>query len=202
MGKKKYTDRIIEFAQKSVVFRSRDIEILIGDKEYAHLILHNIVGQGRLFRIVKSCYSMYNDPMLSVFCFRPAYIGLQTALSLYNLWEQETIPVIISGKKIKIGIRHILGYNVMIHRIDPSYIFGINFIEYGDFYLPVSDLEKTLLDFIYFNIKLDREVQTRILENIDSNILLKYITLYKPKTKLRIRQQLKNSSSDINLIEL
>jgi predicted transcriptional regulator of viral defense system len=71
-------------------------------------------------------------------------------MSLHNLWEQETNPIIITVRKVRTGVREVLGQNVWVRRISPRYFFGYNYLTSGEFLLPVSDLEKTLIDMIYF----------------------------------------------------
>lgn len=47
--------------------------------------------------------------------------------------------------------REVLGTNIVLRHIKQDYFFGIKFLKHEDFYLPVSDMEKTILDFICFN---------------------------------------------------
>ena len=42
---------------------------------------------------------------------------------------------------------------------------GFDYINYGGIFVPVSDVEKTLLDFTYYGISLDRETLSA-LENV------------------------------------
>lgn len=150
MGRIKYLSKIREFLKKTPVISARDIEFIVASKEYAHLLLHNLTKKGEIYRLTKGYYSKEPDPILSVFCFKPAYLGLQEALSLHNLWEQETVPVIVTARKAREGIRHVLSNNVIIRRIPSKYFFGFELLKYGDFFIPVSDIEKTLIDLIYF----------------------------------------------------
>jgi len=66
----------MEVINTTPVFRSRDIEKIIGNKEYAQLTLHLLNRRGFIHRLQKDCYSRYSDPTLTVYCFKPAYIGL------------------------------------------------------------------------------------------------------------------------------
>jgi len=178
MGKKKYLDIVVRFIDTTSVFRARDIEKIIGNKEYAHLILHILSRRGLIHRLQKDCYSRYSDPTLTVYCFKPAYIGLQEALSLHGLWEQETITIIITVRKVRVGIKNILGNNVLIRRIHPKYFFGIELIEYGEAYIPISDIEKTIIDMIYFNQPMDGKIYRQARRKMDKEKLKKYINRY------------------------
>ena len=121
--------------------------------------------------------------MLSVFCFKPAYIGLQDALSFHNLWEQETIPIILTTRKLRQGIRKILGLNVMIRRIGSKYFFGFEYQKDGDFYFPYSDIEKTFIDMIYFKENISEEVIAEFKKRLDKNKLKRYLKIYQKKTR-------------------
>ncbi|MHA1853248.1 MAG: type IV toxin-antitoxin system AbiEi family antitoxin domain-containing protein [Candidatus Heimdallarchaeaceae archaeon] len=151
MGKIIHLKELKEKLKLTPVFRTKDVELIIKNKNYTYLILHNLLKRGEIKRITKSWYSWQDDPTLTVFCFKPAYIGLQEALSIYNLWEQETNVVIITPRKVRSGIREFFGTNIIIHRISPKYFFGFDYLKYGDFFIPVSDIEKTLIDLVYFN---------------------------------------------------
>ena len=178
MGKIKYLPKIKEFLEKTPAFSARDIELIVKNKRYAHLLLHNLVKKGEIYRLTKGCYSKESDPILAVFCFKPAYLGLQEALSLDNLWEQETNPVIITARKAREGVRQALGNNIVIYRISPRYFFGFELFKYGDFFLPVSDIEKTLIDLVYFKNIPSEKTLREIKKRIQSAKLNSYLKRY------------------------
>jgi predicted transcriptional regulator of viral defense system len=166
MQKDKHIAKIRDFIKRTPVFSSKDIERIVKDKNYAHFILSKLTKKEEIFRLTKGFYSAFNDPTFSVFCFKPSYLGLYDALSLRNLWEQETNTTIITIKKVRTGIRKILETNVIIKRIKPKYFFGFDYIKYDNFYIPVSDLEKTLIDLIYFK----EPLTWQILRNLKNKI--------------------------------
>jgi len=188
MGKIIHINKIREFIKSVPVFRVRDIELLVGNRNYAHLILHKLAKKGEIKRVVKGWYSLHDDPIVSVFCFKPAYVGLQEALSLHNLWEQETNVVIITTKKVRVGIREILGNNVILRTIEPKYFFGFDLIRYENFFVPVSDIEKTLIDFVYFKENLARETLREIIKRIDKQKLIEYLKKYPSKFRQKVRK--------------
>jgi predicted transcriptional regulator of viral defense system len=178
MGKVKYLPEIMELFKKTPVVTTRDIKLYLKQKGYSYLLLSNLVKQGKIKRITKGFFTIHDDPLTSVFCFRPAYVGLQEALSIHNLWEQETNVVIVTTRKVRIGIHEIFGSNVLVHRINPKYFFGFTLLKYGEFFIPVSDVEKTLLDFIYFKQPLSKGTISEIKKNLDANKLKKYLKVY------------------------
>lgn len=190
MGKKIYIERVRDFIGLTPVFRGEDIERIVKDKRYAHLMLYILTKKGEINRLSKDCYSRYGDPIIAVYCFRPAYIGLQEALSIHGLWEQETITIILTVRRARVGIRKILNSNIMIRRISPKYFFGFELIPYNNIYIPVSDIEKTLIDIVYFNERIDKSIYREIKEKINIQKLNNYLTYYQPRIKKKIEELL------------
>lgn len=190
MGKKKYIQDVERLFKKSPIVSLGSIERIIGNKksEYAKQLTRNLIRKGKTKRITKGYYTAYDEVSLAVFCFKPAYLGLQDALSFHNVWEQETIPVIITTKKVRQGLRKIFGVNVLIRRIVKKYFFGFDYYKEGDFYFPYSDIEKTLIDMVYFREKLSEE----LLENFSKMIDKKKLKMYAKKYPLRTRSKIMN----------
>jgi len=182
MGKKKYLDKIQELLRKSPVVDADSIIRIVRSgknvKQYHKQLIRNLVIGGKIKRLAKGCYTAHEDTSLAVFCFKPAYLGLQDALSIHNLWEQETIPVIITVRKVRNGIRSISGANALIRRIDKKYFFGYAYIKQGDFYFPVSDVEKTFIDMVYYNENISNELVASIKKRIDRKKLKSYLKRY------------------------
>ncbi|MEM7816262.1 MAG: hypothetical protein QXN71_04025 [Candidatus Aenigmatarchaeota archaeon] len=134
-------------------------------------------------------YTIYDDPSVFVYCIKPAYLGLQDAMSFHNLWEQETSPIIITTRKVVPGTRVILGSNVGVRRIQPKHFFGYDYVKWSDgFFLPVSDIEKTSIDMVYFR-ELRKDMIKLFRNKIDADKLKKYLKAYKrrfAKTVLKI----------------
>lgn len=194
MGKEKYVSSILELFKKTPVVSSRDIMMMVRKSKknsYGHLLVHNLIKSRRIKKIVKGFYTVHEDPIVSVYCFKPSYIGLQDALSLHNLWEQESNVVIITSRKIRTGIRRILESNVILHNIKPKYMFGFQLMKYGDFFVPVSDMEKTLIDFVYFGERLDSETVKSVKRNIDIRKMDKYLKQYPKRIKDKVLKILK-----------
>ncbi|MEM2989455.1 MAG: hypothetical protein QXU06_06065 [Candidatus Bathyarchaeia archaeon] len=188
MGKVIHLDRVREFARSTPIFRARDIGLIVKDGGYSGLILHKLARRGEVNRVVKGWYSIHDDPIVSVFCFRPAYIGMQEALSLRGIWEQETNVVILTTRRVRVGVRDILGSNVVLHRLDKKYFFGFELLRYDRFFIPVSDLEKTLIDLVYFNEVPGRDVLREIEKGLDRRRLGEYLARYPTRFGERVRR--------------
>lgn len=195
MGKEKYKKDVMELFRKSPVLDYKSIERILKSKGeikgYGKQFIRNLILSGEIKRLTKGYYTIHDEISLSVFCFTPSYLGLQDALSVYNLWEQETIPIIITSKKVRTGIRKIFGSNVEIRRINIKYIFGINYITQGNFYLPYSNIEKTLIDMVYFNEYMSEEVIENLKKKIDMKKLNSYLNFYSKRIKGKVMKILK-----------
>ncbi len=184
MGAVKHKDIIRNFFRRTPVADISSLKRRINVKSnYVSLMLNQMVKKKEVYRLTRGFYSLHNDPTLAVFCFKPAYLGLQEALSIHNLWEQETNTIVLTTKTVREGIRNIAGNKVILKRLPKKLFFGVEYRQYGDFYLPVSDIEKTLLDLIYFQQPIDKELLQKFKENINLKKLKQYLSYYDQKTK-------------------
>jgi predicted transcriptional regulator of viral defense system len=186
----KYKKGIYDHFYKSKVFSLRDVRILFKDKniskDYSKCLTSNLLKSNKINKITKGKYTFQDDIIYTGFAFTPFYYGLQEALSLYNLHEQETNLVIITTNKIKPGVREIMNTNVCLRRLDSKYFFGFDFIKYYDIEIPVSDIEKTLIDFVYYKEYLSMEVINNIKKKINMNKLNKYLLKYPKHIKEKV----------------
>jgi predicted transcriptional regulator of viral defense system len=190
MGKEKYQKEIEGLFKKSPVLDARSIARVIRSKkqvrQYDKQLIRNLVLRGGIKRLTKGYYTIYDDPSLAVFCFSPAYLGLQDALSFHNLWEQETIPVVITSRRVRPGIRDVLGANVLVRRLDKRYLFGFDYYKQGEVYVPYSNVEKTLIDMVYFREGMGDETIRQIAERLDRKRLRSYLGVYPKGMRERV----------------
>ncbi len=187
MGKIKHIGKIRALCMKTPVITMQSIKNIIGkDRSYAKVLVHNMVKRRELFRITKGKYSIHDDPSLAVFCFKPAYLGLQDALSIHNIWEQETIPIILTTHIIREGKREILGTNVLLYRLPLQYFFGIEYKIYGDFHVPVSDIEKTFIDLVFFEQPISKDILSVFRKVCVKKKIKEYAKLYPPEVRKKV----------------
>lgn len=193
MGKIKYVNDIRRFFKESPVVDIESLKKFIKkkNKDYIHLLINNLLKKGEIRKITKGFYSIYEDPSLIVFCFKPSYLSLQNAMSFHNLWEQETNPIVVTTRNLRKGIRKVFDRNVFIRRIDKKYIFGFEYYKDGDFHFPYSDIEKTFIDMIYFRQPLDKEVIDNFRKKIDKKKLKDYLKRYPERFKKMVTRRLK-----------
>ncbi|MBI4447487.1 hypothetical protein HY643_00760 [Candidatus Woesearchaeota archaeon] len=190
MGREKYLKEIKSLFAKSPVVSAKSINRLIQSKkkvkQYNKQLIRNLLLKGAIKKLAKGFYTIHGDPSLAVFCFEPAYLGLQDALSAYNLWEQETIPIIITSKKVRQGIRKILGANVLIRRMEKKYLFGFDYAKSGELYYPVADVEKTFIDMVYFKQRMDKDLLGNFKKRINKEKLKSYLKKYPKPMQTKI----------------
>ena len=189
MGREKHLKNVLALFKKSPVVNYRSIEMIAG-KQYAKQLIRNLVLKGEIKKLAKGHYTIHDENSLSVFCFKPGYLGLQDALSFHNLWEQETIPIIITSRRVRQGIRKVMGSNVLIRRIDKKYLFGFDYYEQSGLYLPYSDVEKTLIDMVYFNENISGETLHNIIRKIDRKRLDSYLKTYPSRIRMKVLKYL------------
>jgi len=200
MGKQIHLNKIVRLFDKSPVVDFRSIERVVGVKKkssYTKLLISNLLKKGKIHKIGKGVYSKFPESSLSVFVFKPAYLGLQSALSFHNLWEQETIPVILTTKKVRRGPRKVMGSNILVKNVDKKYFFGFNYCKEGDFYLPYSDVEKTFIDLVVFNQKISLETIAKMRGKIDKKKLTRYLMKYSNKMRGKIEKKFGKMTSSI-----
>ena len=193
MGKVKYIMDIRKFFRESPVVDIGSLKKFMKrkNKNYIYLLINNLLKRGEIKKITKGFYTIHEDPSLIVFCFKPAYLGLQNAMSFHNLWEQETNPVVVTVKNVRRGIRSVFGRNTLVRKIDKRYIFGFEYYKDGDFYFPYSDIEKTFIDLIYFKEHLDDEAINNFKEKLNMKKLKEYLKRYPLRFRKLVLRRLK-----------
>ena len=162
----------------------------IGDA-YLKRLVNYLMNSGELKRITKGTYTLHDEMTVVGFAFQPFYYGLENALTIRKLWEQGTNPIVITPKKARTGIRKFGGSNYVVQRIGKKLFFGYELIKYYDFWIPVSDPEKTLLDFVYFKHYLRADVSKKLKCMIQKKKLTAYLKRYAPDFKRKFLETLK-----------
>jgi len=199
MGTRIYLDQIERLFEKSPVVDFKSIERIVRARKgrsrssYAKLMVSNLLKKGRIHKVGKGYYSKHDESSLAVFAFRPAYLGLQSALSYFGVWEQETIPIILTTKKVRRGIRQVLGTNVLVRNIGLKYFFGTKLVKEGDFYLPYADLEKTFIDFIVFNEPIEGCALEALIKRVNRKKIERYLQKYPKKIREKIEKYFKRA---------
>ncbi|NYZ78134.1 hypothetical protein H0N96_01910 [Candidatus Micrarchaeota archaeon] len=191
----KYVNEFLKRFSDRVVFTATDARVFLtslgASGNYTNVFLTNLVKSKRAKRLKKGVYSFRDDPTLASFAFTPSYHGLQDALSIHGLWEQETIPVIITPKRVRQGVRTMLGGKVLVRRIARKMFFGFESVKYRDCWINVSDVEKTLVDLAYFKQPVSAEVAREARKRVDERKMREYLEKTPRNVKNRVLKLLK-----------
>jgi len=189
----KYAHEFRERFSQRRVFTARDVAIYFGGKklssQYRSVFLHNLEKKGEIRRIKRGVYTFSFEIACVGFAYSPFYYGLQDALSVHNLWEQEANPIVITPTKARQGLHLFDGNNYIVRRISRKIFFGFSQMKQGGQFVPVSDVEKTLIDFFYFREPLSKEVVLEMRRRIKGKILEKYLR----KCPKRLREIVRNA---------
>ncbi len=191
MGKEKYMIRIREFFDKSPVVSHASIVNITGNKSYTKKLINVMLKKGEIQKLGKGMYTSKDSVLLSVFCFQPAYFGLQDALSFHGVWEQETIQVIVTTRNVRAGMRQILGQNVLVRTIKKKYFFGFDYHNLENLAIPYADLEKTVIDLAYFKETVDTNILDAINKKLDKSKLQAFLKKYPKKFRVTVLNLLK-----------
>ena len=191
--KGKYIDKVREYLRKTPIANMNSISALLPNRNYAYVVVDHLLKRGEMWRITRGYYTVHEEPSLLVYCLKPAYLGLQDAMSFHDLWEQETNPIIITARKVRTGVREVLGQNVWVRRISPKYLFGYDYLASGEFLFPVSDVEKTLIDMVYFG-EMKEDTVKRFRGEIDRKKMERYLKKYGRRFRGKILEILKVST--------
>lgn len=172
------------------VFTFKDVEKFLifkgGSEKYAKRFLQNMIEKKTVNKITKGFYSLHDETEIIGLPFKPFYYGLNYALSHHNVWHERANPVIITTRRVKPGVRNILGVNVNIKHISQQMFFGYDLVKGDNFYYPVSNLEKTLIDYIYFKMNPGEEALKNLLHSINNSKLEKYLKKCNARTKMQV----------------
>lgn len=192
----KYNSDFIRYFSKEKCFTFGDLKRFLIDKgateAYAKLFAHKMLKSGRIFRLTNGVYSFSNDEAVIGFAFPPFYYGLEYALTIRKLWTQVSNPVVITASKAMPGIRESMGKRIVVRRISKRMFFGFEYVRFSGIFVPVSDLEKTIVDLIYYRIGIGGEVE-RLVALADKRKLMRYAE--KAGIRKKVMAAIKNNVS-------
>lgn len=174
------------------VFTYRDVRLYMkgrkaSDANLARMLSH-MKRTKRIFSVVKGAYSTRVDERVSGFAFQPFYYGMLYALSIRELWTQNSRPEIITLRKVRHKSRPAFGGDVRItlHHSRPKYFFGFDMVKLGDMSVPVSDPEKTLIDLFFYKTRLPLQEYEGVLKAVSTRKLESYLKAYDGHTKAAV----------------
>jgi predicted transcriptional regulator of viral defense system len=175
------------------IFTMADVRLFLKSKgasyAYARLMLHNLLKKGEITRLTKGIYTFHHDVTVVGFAFRPFYYGLEDALMIRRLSLQGMNPLVLTTRNVRTGVRQFKGRNYVVYRIPKERFFGYSLVKYGDFWIPVSDVEKTVIDMLCMSGGIRDELWPGIMEVLDMKRLRLYLKNYKGKLREKVLKE-------------
>lgn len=194
----KYTKEFLRYFQPFPTFTARDARLFLNKNgaggHYHRLFMHNMIKSGKVFAVQRGHYTLHNDPTIAGFMFSPFYYGLESALTYHKLWDYMMPITIITTRRVRRSSIEILGRNATVRRIQRRYFFGYSMVHYRDnAYIPMADMEKTLIDSIYFRSRFSKSVYAAMSKRIDRKKLGRYLKRYDAIVKKQVAMVLARS---------
>jgi predicted transcriptional regulator of viral defense system len=165
------------------VFSILDVKSALKERkvseQYIRLMLHNLKNNGEIKTVTRGIYTFHDDISVVGFAFQPFYYGLECALSIRGISEQGANIVVMTARNMRTGSRTFGGRNYRIQRLNKEMMLGFDLIKYGNFWVPVSDPEKTIIDMLYFKDHISEELWKGLAGGIDIGKLKRYLKNYK-----------------------
>lgn len=159
-------------------------------RQYLHLMLHNLAKRGKIARITRGIYTFHEDAAVVGFAFQPFYYGLESALWLMGMSGQGANFVVMTPRNVRAGMRSFKGRNYRVQRIGKELMFGYGQMRYGKIWIPVSDLEKTVIDMVSLGYHISEELLPEIRKKINSEKLNGYLKRCSPEVVKQLAEAL------------
>jgi predicted transcriptional regulator of viral defense system len=175
--------------KRTPIFSFNDVKIFLehhgSTNNYPKIFIKRMIKSGRVYIIAKGFYTLYKDIEVVGFSFYPFYYGLGFALTKHRLWKQQANPYILTIKNVRRGVRQAFGSNFVVSKISSAMFFGYHYVQGSNFYYPISDIEKTLIDCIYYRFNLEDYVYSNIFKSLDNKKIDKYLKKCNKRVKAR-----------------
>lgn len=187
----KYVKVFLQHFSKYPVFTYNDVRLLMKDvgnasESYIKFFVHSMLKTGRIFRVTKGYYATWKDISVVGFAFKPYYYGLGYALTYHRVWNQQANLTVITTKIVAEGARTVFGNNIILRRIPKELFFGYFSVQAGKYSVHVSDLEKTLIDIVYFRNNYADYVLKEISKRVDRRKVKRYLDNYDDAVRKRV----------------
>ncbi len=190
----KYVNHFLSEFRKTPSFTLNDVARFLryeGSRgTYAKVFMGLMVKSGKAYKITKGAYTLYDDTETVGFPFAPFYYGLGFALTKHRLWTQQANPQVVTTKNVRRGIRKAFGLNFTVSKISKRMFFGYSYAKGQNFYYPVSDIEKTLIDLVYFNYRVEDYVYEEAAARARKDVLMAYLKRCSPYIKRKVLRRL------------
>lgn len=168
------------------------IKITEQKKEVVKTTLSRLVKQKKIFRLKKKYYSLkrIENKFQLQKLYSETYIGLHSALEYYGSTTQRFNNLDLISKKL-LKKQNVENTEIHFHKVKQGLFFGYEKIQINNSEVFISNIEKTIIDCIYFSskvyltdiddfIKMNKEIINieligAYLRKIDSSVMYKRV---------------------------
>jgi predicted transcriptional regulator of viral defense system len=124
--------------------------------------------------------------------YEPSYISLEMALSIYGLIPEAVYSITsVTSQKTR-TLKTPVGNFIYRHTM-PELLFGYQLREHNGHHYQIAEIEKAILDYLYFNVKMNDEESFKgmrfnvgeIKERVDMEKFNKYLDAYHNKALVK-----------------
>ncbi len=185
----KYKKGFLEYFEKFPIFTFSDANMFLSkqgaSQDYARKLISIMLKRGELQRVTKGHYTTKKDMDVIGYAFKPFYYGLGFALSYHGLSSQGYNLTVMTTKTVRSGVRRIFGTNVVIQRIPKELFLGYEDMTTQTFHFYISDIEKTLLDMLYFDFVVEDYVYVNTFKRINKAKIKRYLKRFSKRVTKR-----------------
>ena len=141
------------------VFSIKDIEKV--DLSFHNQRLSEWQQKGYVKKICKGFYIFsdlqINEAVLFILAnriYEPSYISLEMALSVYGLIPEAVYGITSVTSKRTNNVKTPVG-DFSYRHVQPELLFGYELREHNGQYYQIAEMEKAILDYLYFNSKIN-----------------------------------------------
>ena len=163
------------------IFTLNDVIKLTGQrKDVVKNTLARLVKQKKIFRLKAGFYSLkeIENKFLFQRLFKDTYVGLYSALEFYGSTTQRFNNLDLISKNI-LNDYKVDDTKINFHNVKKELFFGYKKVRLSQTGIFVSNIEKTIIDTIYFSSKVYLSEITAFIqmnkEKIDSELLYNYL---------------------------
>lgn len=135
------------------VFTSNDfVKITNQTKDVANTVLCRWENQKKIYRLTKGFYSMHKiDSKFQLQkVFSETYIGLNSALEYYQSTTQRFRNLSLISIRV-LNNQNLRNFDVTFYKVKENMFFGFEKQNIGGIQIFVSNMEKTIIDCVYFS---------------------------------------------------
>lgn len=136
---------------EKAVFDINELSRILGvSKRAASVYVNRMIKKKLLFKIEKNKVAVCDDIFIvSSQILFPSYLSLTSALYMHNSFSQIINKIyILTTKKRKMA--KIFGTEIIFVNINPKLLFGYRKVKKGESFINLADLEKAIIDCLYF----------------------------------------------------